>query len=470
MTKTAILGGGPAGAGAARRLRQLDRSEVVLFEQGERVGGNAGTFERNGHLLDYGSHRLHPASDAEVLEDIRELLGEELLDRPRHGRIRLLGRWVHFPLKPGDLFLKLDKRFAAGVIGDMAKRTFGGKGEVEDTFSSVLRANLGATICDHFYFPYARKIWGLDPDQMSGVQARRRVSAGSFGKLIKKVAGQFPGLKKPTTGRFYYPRGGFGRITEAYAEAAAADGARILTGHRVTAMERVNDGWLMRWANRDGGTGEERVDRVWSTIPLTVLVRLMGDAAPANAVEATRGIDYRAMILVYLELDVDQFTEYDAHYFPGADLTITRLSEPKNYAARSEPKGRTVLCAELPCDRDGEVWNESDEELGRRVVRDLENSALPLVRPPTDVWTARLPHAYPIYQRGYEESLDVLRDYAEGLPDFLSFGRQGLFAHDNTHHALFMAYAAADCVRDGQFDESAWADYLKIFATHVVED
>lgn len=469
MTITAILGGGPAGVGAARRLRELDRGEVVLFEQGERVGGNAGTFERNGHLCDFGSHRLHPASDPEVLADVERLLGRELLDRPRHGRIRLLGRWVHFPLKPGDLLLRLDKRFAAGVMGDMIKRTLAPQRETEDTFSAVLRANLGATICDHFYFPYARKIWGLAPDEMSGVQARRRVSAGSFGKLLKKVAGQLPGLKRPGTGRFFYPSGGFGRITEAYAEAAERDGARILTGHRVTAMRHEDDGWHLDWESRDG-RGTERADRLWSTIPLTVLVRLAGESAPAGVVDAARGISYRSMILVYLELDVDRFTEFDAHYFPGEDLTITRLSEPKNYAVRAEPRGRTVLCAELPCERDGDVWRESDRELGARVVRDLETSDLRLARPPIDVWTARLPYAYPIYQRGYEEALGRLRDWADALPDFLSFGRQGLFAHDNTHHALFMAYSAADCLRDGVFDASRWAGYLEVFATHVVED
>ena len=32
-------------------------------------------------------------------------VGDDLLDRPRHGRIRLLGRWVHFPLKAADLAL-----------------------------------------------------------------------------------------------------------------------------------------------------------------------------------------------------------------------------------------------------------------------------------------------------------------------------------------------------------------------------
>ena len=117
-----VLGAGPAGAGAAYRLRRLDRAAVTLVEQKTTVGGNAGSFDWNGHRLDFGSHRLHPACDPDILAEIRALLGDELLDRPRHGRIRLRGRWIHFPLKPLDLLLRLDPAFATGVLADMARK------------------------------------------------------------------------------------------------------------------------------------------------------------------------------------------------------------------------------------------------------------------------------------------------------------------------------------------------------------
>jgi hypothetical protein len=56
----------------------------------------------------------------------------------------------------------------------------------------------------------------------------------------------------------------------------------------------------------------------------------------------------------------------------------------------------------------------------------------------------------------------------EGL---LTFGRQGLFTHDNTHDTLAMAYAAVGCLHpDGEFDHARWAEYRKEFETHVVED
>jgi hypothetical protein len=53
----------------------------------------------------------------------------------------------------------------------------------------------------------------------------------------------------------------------------------------------------------------------------------------------------------------------------------------------------------------------------------------------------------------------------------LTLGRQGLFAHDNTHHTLATAYAAAACLSpEGKFDQARWAECRKEFETHVVED
>ncbi len=176
------------------------------------------------------------------------------------------------------------------------------------------------------------------------------------------------------------------------------------------------------------------------------------------------------MLLVYLDLPVARFTEYDAHYFPSADVRITRLSEPKNYAALAEPAGRTVLCAELPASPGDDAWALDEAGLGALVAADLARSGIPLPVPATAVRVRRLPHAYPIYTNGYETVFGTLDRWAENIPGLLTYGRQGLFAHDNTHHALAMAYAAAECLESGSFDQARWADYRRLFESHVVED
>jgi len=176
------------------------------------------------------------------------------------------------------------------------------------------------------------------------------------------------------------------------------------------------------------------------------------------------------MVLVYLTLEDEQFTEFDAHYFPETAIRISRLSEPKNYSLTTRP-GRTVLCAELPCSQDDKEWSMTDEALGALVVRDLETAGLGPVPRVAQVQTRRLPHAYPLYTKGYRESLDALDQWIGGIDGLVTFGRQGLFAHDNTHHTMAMAYALVDCLGlDGSFDRGAWARARKSFEDHVVED
>ncbi len=445
---------------------------MTVLERNAAVGGNAGSFDLAGLRVDYGSHRLHPACDPVVLQDIRSLLGDDLLDRPRRGRIRLRGRWIHFPLKPVDLALRLPPAFGVGVVGDAVSRRLRRRSyESDESFASVLQAGLGRTICRDFYFPYARKIWGVDPTELSAVQARRRVSAGSLLKMARKILAAVPGLKPPGSGRFFYPRHGYGQISEAYAAAAESAGATIHMRAQVTGVElHAGEPPTVRYS-LDGDQRAVRANHVWSTVPITVLARLLNPGPPAALLDAASQLEFRAMILVYLVVERDRFTEYDAHYFPERHMPITRLSEPKNYAAVREPRGLTVLCAELPCSPSDPVWRQSDVELGQLVADGLAAAGIPLRAPIQQVVTRRLPQAYPIYRRGYECHFEALDGWLGDVDGVLSFGRQGLFAHDNTHHALYMAYSAADCLApDGRFDRARWESYRRVFETHVVED
>ena len=113
----------------------------------------------------------------------------------------------------------------------------------------------------------------------------------------------------------------------------------------------------------------------------------------------------------------------------------------------------------------------SDEDLGRLVCQSLDEAGIPVRAPVKQVVTRRLRQAYPIYVRGYEAYFDQLDSWLSQVDGLLTFGRQGLFAHDNTHHALYMAYSAVACLDDeGHFHPERWQEFRQIFATHVVED
>jgi protoporphyrinogen oxidase len=380
------------------------------------------------------------------------------------GAIRLRGKWLHFPIKATDLLLHLDKRFALGMARDLVRKAVLGRKPEGETFASVLQANLGPTMCEHFYFPYARKLWGREPAELSGIQARKRVTAGSFGKLVKRL------IKPPGAGMFYYMREGYGQISRAFAEAGRKDGAELMMGWGLDRLERPGNGGKWKVTVKQG---DERrtmeADHVWSTIPMTTAARMMDPAPPPNVMAALDEIRFQAMILVYIEVPVDQWTTTDAHYFPEANVSVTRVSEPKNYFGERTPAGRTILCAEVPCTVGDRLWSMTTP---RSAPRGRRPRAL---RDPAAEAADRGVHAspasgVPALPDGYEKHLETVESWFATLPGWLSYGRQGLFAHDNTHHALFMAYSAVDCLQDGRFDQAKWEGYRQIFKTHVVED
>lgn len=460
--KFVILGAGPAGVGAAFELTRTRAFDVTVLEQRDGPGGNAGSFELDGMRVDYGSHRLHQACDPKILADLKELLGDDLLDPPRRGRIRLQGRWIRFPLRAADLALRLPKPFAARAAWDAVSKPLR-RAPKNENFATVLERGLGPAICRDFYFPYARKIWGLPPDELSAAQAQRRVSAGSPGKLLRKLAN--------SANHFYYPRRGYGQISEALGEAAQRLGADIRYGTRVSGLVAEKNRVTTVHVERDGEFEQIEADQVWSTLPVTMAARLVYPQAPHKVLAAADSLDFRAMILVYLTLDADQFSPWDAHYFPEETIRITRISEPKNYSQSKEPRGRTILCAELPCSADDAVWSMSDADLERTVCDDLDRAGLRVTANVANVTAKRLRFAYPIYTVGFEEAFNTVDNWLGSLEGFLSFGRQGLFAHDNTHHALAMAYAAVECTDEaGVFDPTRWAMWRGVFDTYVVED
>lgn len=463
MTAVAVLGAGPAGLATAWRAACAGH-DVTLLEAADHVGGMAASATVGGLRVDQGSHRLHPSTAPPILAALRDLLGEDLQERPRHGRIALAGRWLDFPLRTTDLLTGLPPRVAARAALDAVsgplRRARG------DSFADVVAAGLGPTIGGAFYDPYIRKIWGVPPTELAGDLARRRVSASGPADIARRLVRR----DDPRGRMFLYPRGGFGRISEVLADAAAVAGASVRLGARVTAVDPRAG--AVRVTTDDGASIE--VDRVLSTLPLAVLARLVDPAPPVDVALAASNLRHRALVLAYLVIDRRRWTEYDAHYFPDLDVPLARLSEPRNYRDDpGDPGDRTVLCAEIPCTVGDATWRAAPDHLGAQVTEALGRLGLPDATP-VSTEVRRLPRVYPLYRSGFAWDLARVEGWLAEQPGVVTLGRQGLFVPDNTHHALAMGWAAAEALgpaRDGDhWDRAAWSSALARFRTHVVED
>ena len=468
-TDVVVLGAGPAGLTAAWQAARRGLS-VTLLERQPQVGGMAATVIVDGVAVDRGSHRLHPATPPHVLDDLRGLLGTDLQTRSRRGRLRLYGQWVDFPLRAAELARSVPPSAVARIGRDAALARLRARRAAGDpstsSYASVLTGSLGPELYQAMYAPYALKLWGLPGEQIDAEQARVRVTADTPWKVAARVLRGSSGGNGQ--GRvFHYPRRGFGQLSEALAAAGVEAGVDLRTATDVTGVH-IADGNAVVTT----GTGDDlRAGRVLSTLPLPLLARLVDPPAPAAAVAAAAGLRFRAMVLVYLVHLGGRWTGYDAHYLPGPQTPVTRVSEPANYRdSGDDPADRSVLCAEIPCTVGDGVWSADDATLTRLVVDSLAAVDLPPVRLGR-VQTHRLPHVYPVFEQGYASRLAALEAWAGQLPSVTTLGRSGLFAHDNTHHAMVMAYDAADCLGPGgAWDSARWSAARERFRAHVVED
>lgn len=484
MAEVVVVGAGPAGLCAA-----LDAAEAghrcTLVEASASAGGMAGSFEFAGQRVDYGSHRLHAAIAPRLLERFRILLGSDLQIRPRNGRIRLRGRWVGFPLRAGNLITKLPPSFGLRVAADLAT---GPLRRAEGTsFESEIRARLGPTVAREFYGPYARKLYGVKASELDAELAHRRVSASSGTDIVRRVIR----AARPTGRQFLYPRHGYGQLSEALADAAVRAGVDLRLNTPATRIT-LNPGRATVTIEQRPGTPSAtatdpdaapaigrspdstvlEADAVLSTMPVPILANIVRPAPPTEVTAALARCRTRAMLLVYLAVPRDQYTPFDAHYFPETDTRVARLSEPKNYRDGDDPPDQTVLCAEIACWPDDDLWDSNDDQLAQLVIDDLERSGLP--RPdPSATTVRRLPSVYPVLESTNKTDRATVNAWITSLAPngLLSFGRQGLTVLDNLHHVLDMGtHAASSITPDGAVDTDQWQAALSRFAQHVVED
>src|SRR6476660_9713638 len=102
---TAILGAGPAGLSGAYVLARRGAPGVV-YEASDTVGGIAQTVEVGGYRFDLGGHRFFTKL-APIQRLWEELLGPELLTRPRLSRIYYDGQFFAYPLVAKDVVRRL---------------------------------------------------------------------------------------------------------------------------------------------------------------------------------------------------------------------------------------------------------------------------------------------------------------------------------------------------------------------------
>ncbi len=472
MKQVVILGAGATGLTLAYKLTQNPDYFVTIIEKEGQIGGLASSFTYKDAKLDFGPHKIY-TQFPEVEAELKKILGEDLLAKPKKSKIRLMGNYFDYPVKINELLFKMNPVTAASCGLSYGLNTVKNKILYNEpaTTEAYLKQRFGKTTYEIVFKDFATKVWG-DPSKLSYELAKARVSIPSLPEMFKRVLLGDKGQKEINAKVFYYPKYGAIELYEKMLEKINATGrCKLIMKCKPTAIETNSKDKLTSIKIKHANGKEETIPAEYfvSTIPLEMLPPLWQPAMPVNVVNAFNGLKYRSLVLLYLVVDRDRLFPDSFIFFPEKDFRFHRLSEQKAFSEYTVPEGKTILCVEMTCDRDSDFYNLNNKELFERVIGDVEKTGFLKREEVKEYFTFRMHGIYPVYDLEFRKNLTTILDYIDKFNNFMTLGRRGLFNYNNQDHCMDMAFkAAAHIISNSSMAQ--WKEVRKKFDEYVIID
>ncbi len=439
-----VLGAGPAGLATGLALARAGY-KVDVFEQAPGVGGLARTISRGRFRFDIGGHRWFTKKD-NLNEFLIDLLGDELLLVNRISRIYFDGKYVHYPLRTGNVLSQVGVGTSVRAFGDFVASQVNRRVTQQsiDTMEDAFVAQFGRTLYELFFRRYSEKVWGRSCTDLSGDWVAQRSNGLSLFTAVRNAVKPSEEQVQSLVERFMYPSAGYGRISERMAEELEGAGGRVHLGWRVVGANHEL-GHITQITLSDGHH-DRLVGADWfvSSIPMTELVQILRPAVDREVLEASESLSYRGVITIHLLLDRPAVSQDTWVYVHDPRVSFARLHEPRNWSPAMAPEGQTSLVLEIFCDEGDLTWRRSDQELCDLAIHDLERYLGFIERRDVlDAFAVRSRDAYPRYSLGYSDAVGLVKQQLQTLSNLAIVGRGGTFRYNNTDHAIETGLLAA---------------------------
>ena len=441
-----VIGAGPTGLAAALHLGEgAARSDTLLVEREQRVGGWCRSVQQQGYTFDHAGHILF-STDPVVLKMYDRLLGDNLQWHNREAWIYSKNVYTRYPFQ-GSLYGLPPQVLKECLVGAIEAR-FGPLrgGERAPTvsppanFEEFIERVWGRGIGEHFAWPYNRKLWTVPLSEMETSWLGGRVPLPDLEQMIE-------GALKPTAApmgpnaRFGYPlRGGFQALMDAFVPLLNCElelGTGVLQVSPTRRTVRLDDGRIVGYRS------------LISTMPLPRLVEACGDEAPPEVHAAARALRHVGVRCVNLGVGLPpgQRRLNDKHwvYYPE-DTLFHRIFLQGNASPHNSPPGEFGLTCEisysvhkpLPCD---------GAALVERVVSDCRRvGMLGEHNPVRFASQLDMPCAYVVYDHERPAHVATIRRWLDGTGIVLA-GRYAEWEYYNSDHAFLAGRRAAEQAR-----------------------
>jgi len=457
--RVAIIGAGPAGLTAAYLLAKGNQEVVVFEKDPQYVGGISRTESYNGYHFDIGGHRFFSKSK-EVEDFWTEILGDEMLERPRSSRIYYNNHFFSYPLVAFEALRKLGIiESALCVLSYLKAKIFPVKNPTN--FEEWVTNQFGKRLFNIFFKTYTEKVWGIPCNEISADWAAQRIkglslSSAIFNALFKpnKKATDKDKVIKTLIDSFRYPKQGPGMMWEACAEKSKAMGVTLHMNCGVQKIEYTGSNWSVQTTSQGILTGFEYV---LSTAPMRELVANVLPAFPAAVAANAAALGYRDFLTVVLICkDEDAFSD-NWIYIHDPKVKVGRVQNFKSWSPYMVPDP-SMACYGLEyfCFEGDGLWTSSNDDLIALGKNEIEKIGLTKASAVVDGYVVRQPKAYPVYDQFYKARVDSVREALTNYPGLYLIGRNGMHKYNNQDHSMMTAMLAAKNIIAGKELYNLW--------------
>lgn len=429
--RIAVLGGGPAGLGAAYALTSAG-VPVTLYERAPQVGGLARSFPLWGQTVELGAHLLL-REDPRVDRLWTELIGDAYDRIPRQTRIAAGGRWLRYPYEPLDvargLGVRDGLRCASGAVRRRRPRD-----EAAGTLEGWIVERFGQPAFELLVAGDVQKLFGRPARELDAALAGTLLGFQRRPTLATTVARALRRVPEPPLVR---PHGGVGRLAERLAEAVVARGGRVACEREVGRVDL--DGGRVRGVEVDGRV--ESVVGVVSTLPLAALFERLPDAPP-EIVQRLRDLTARSVAIAYVLLDGPP--PFSGQWVHVADprSPVGRITSFSGWTAPgATPPCQSILAFELWCEAGDATWEQPPDAL--RAIAEHTLAQLGLEQPPVlDVAVRRGRDVLPVLSPAARDAVAEAEAWLRRIDGLQTTGRHGAFANSGVHESLLLGVEA----------------------------
>ena len=450
--RIAVIGGGITGLAAAMHLAR-EGFDVSVFEKSDDIGGLASGKIINSNIYEYGPHFFH-TNNPEILKEIKNIAGNELIRFERTILIKFMDNYFTYPLSIIEVLKKLPKKIVLRAMASMIKNNIyrlAGKLK-EDNSETVLLGFYGRILYELFFKNYIYHVWGIYPDKFSAEFAKERIpniSASIFlNKIISPVRRRLK-RKSPiekfvenVDGQLYTTAKGYRGIIEKMALEIKIHGGNIILDSEVLNINLQDDSVSgLTVKSMDGKTRKYDFDGVISTMPINEAILRIKPPITEELAASAGFLQFRALVFVGILVNRPKVLPVSFMYF--REHSFNRIYDSSYFSHDTVLPDTTILVAEISSSGEDKWWSD-DEYCKKRALEDVFRENLVSQKEILEVNVYRYRYGYPVYELGYEEHLQRLTKFFNGIRNFETAGRQGLFHYINGHIAIKMGFNAAD--------------------------